>query len=344
MSAVLVRYNAMCRAIDAAHSVDEVVVIRDSAAAWAAAAKVAKNKLAEARAKSIRVRAELKAGELSAKIEKAAGPGRGKKIRHNAECLPKQAVLAKHGVSSEEASQWERLARLPKTDIEAALAADEPPSALAIVKKYGTKKKRASKESKREQSRQDNTAKLERLPPGAGLESLGSIFATILIDPPWDWGDEGDADQFGRARPDYKTWSLEELRGLLVGKLAMPDAHLYLWITNRSLPKGFDLIEHWGFRYITALTWAKPHFGMGNYFRGQTEHILFGVRGSLPLKRKDVGTIFNWPRGSMGHSSKPIEVYDLIESCSPGPYLEMFARGGRSGWHSWGEDGLRHAA
>ena len=76
---------------------------------------------------------------------------------------------------------------------------------------------------------------------------------------------------------------------------ANTDCHLYLWTTNRSLPKGFQLLEAWGFRYVTMLTWVKPHFGMGNYFRGQTEHVLFGVRGSLALKRKDQGTVFSAP-------------------------------------------------
>ena len=125
---------------------------------------------------------------------------------------------------------------------------------------------------------------------------------------------------------------------LPVDKLADDDCHIYLWITNRSLPKGFALLEKWGFRYITTLTWCKPSFGMGNYFRGSTEHVLFGVRGSQPLKRKNVGTWFSAPRGPLGHSSKPVEFYDLVESCSPGPSLEMFARGNRDGWVSWGAD------
>ncbi len=120
-------------------------------------------------------------------------------------------------------------------------------------------------------------------------------------------------------------------------KLAMDDCHLYMWITNRSLPKGFALLDEWGFRYVTAITWAKPSFGLGNYFRGQTEHILFGVRGSQPLRRKDVGTLFIAPRGTGGHSSKPREFYELVESCSPGPYLEMFSRSERADWTQWGE-------
>jgi N6-adenosine-specific RNA methylase IME4 len=79
---------------------------------------------------------------------------------------------------------------------------------------------------------------------------------------------------------------------------------------------------------------------MGNYFRGQTEQILFGVKGSLPLKRKDAPTYFMAPRGTGGHSSKPVEFYSFVESCSHSPYLEMFSRHQRDGWSSWGENGL----
>ena len=198
--------------------------------------------------------------------------------------------------------------------------------------------KRELKERAREERREENRAKIAAVPePQKALEKVQAKFATIVIDPPWDWGDEGDQDQLGRARPDYSTMSIQQLLELPVGDLADCDAHLYMWITNRSLPKGFALMERWGFRYITALTWVKPHFGMGNYFRGQTEHILFGVRGSQPLKRRDLGTAFHAARGPNGHSSKPPEFYDLIESASPGPYLEMFSRSDRPDWTMWGE-------
>lgn len=198
--------------------------------------------------------------------------------------------------------------------------------------------KREIKEEKREARREENRAKVAEAKAPEEIIKVGAKFATIVIDPPWDWGDEGDQDQLGRARPDYATMSIDELCKLPVVDLADDDCHIYLWITNRSLPKGFRLLEAWGFRYITALTWVKPHFGMGNYFRGQSEHILFGVKGSQPLKRKDVGTIFCAPRGPNGHSSKPIEFYELVESCSPGPYLEMFSRCAREGWKTWGEN------
>lgn len=194
---------------------------------------------------------------------------------------------------------------------------------------------RELKEREREERRQANRQKVAAVPE---LSTITGTFATIVIDPPWSHDDEGDRDQFGRARPDYATMTMEELLTLPVGQFA-DDAgcHAYVWTTNRSLPKGFTLLERWGFRYITTLTWAKPQPGLGNYYRGQTEHVLFGVRGSLALKRRDVGTVFHAPRGPGGHSSKPAEFYELVESCSPGPYLELFARRERPGWTVWGE-------
>ena len=199
--------------------------------------------------------------------------------------------------------------------------------------------KRELKEAAREARREENRQKIAAVPePEKATSVAAARYATIVIDPPWDWGDEGDQDQLGRARPDYSTISIDQLERLDVGVLADDDCHIYLWITNRSLPKGFRLLEAWGFRYITALTWVKPHFGMGNYFRGQTEHVLFGVKGSQPIKRKNVGTVFNADRGPAGHSSKPPAFLELVESCSPGPFLEMFSRSSRPGWVAWGEN------
>lgn len=199
--------------------------------------------------------------------------------------------------------------------------------------------KRELKEKAREARREENRKKIAAVPdPEHAAAVANAKFATIVIDPPWDWGDEGDQDQLGRARPDYSTMTIEQLENLDVGGLADDDCHIYLWITNRSLPKGFRLLEAWGFRYITAITWVKPYFGMGNYYRGQTEHVLFGVKGSQPLKRKDVGTAFFADRGEGGHSSKPGSFLELVESCSPGPFIEMFSRSNRHGWVTWGEN------
>jgi len=190
--------------------------------------------------------------------------------------------------------------------------------------------KRLVNEAKRQKERlsdKHSVKKVDPIPDGP--------FSAISIDPPWDWGDEGDADQLGRARPTYKTMPFPEIKSLPIISRACPDCHLYLWITNRSLPKGFELLDTWGFRFIALLTWGKPYFGMGNYFRGQTEHIMFGVKGSLALQRHDVGTLFQFKRGN-DHSSKPDEIFELLATCSPEPRLEMFARKEHEGWVPWG--------
>jgi len=241
----------------------------------------------------------------------------------------KRELAAVAGVSHDTIAKVKKIEQVATPEVKEQLRSGD-----TSINQVYTQIRREEKESTREARREENRQKVAETPV---IES-GAKFATIVIDPPWDWGDEGDADQLGRARPTYGTMKFDELLALPVGDMADLDCHLYLWITNRSLPKGFALMEQWGFRYVTCVTWCKPSFGMGNYFRGSTEHILFGVRGSQPLKRKDVGTWFEARRGPGGHSSKPVESYDLIESCSPGPYLEMFARSERGGWVSWGAD------
>jgi N6-adenosine-specific RNA methylase IME4 len=194
---------------------------------------------------------------------------------------------------------------------------------------------RLAKEKERERKRQRNRELVNETPNIE--EAANKTYTTLVVDPPWDFADEGDVDQFGRGTPTYATMSFDKILELPVASLAEPNAHLYLWITNRSLPKGFSLFERWGFRYVTCLTWCKPSIGMGNYFRGSTEQILFGVRGSLSLLRSDVGTWFTADR-SGGHSSKPEEFFQIVELCSPGPWLELFARKPRKGWVSWGAE------
>lgn len=129
---------------------------------------------------------------------------------------------------------------------------------------------------------------------------------------------------------------------------AEDDAHLYLWTTNTFIVEAHELARAWGFHPITVLTWVKTkHEGellrvsmkTGYYFRGATEHIIFGVRGSLRLQTKEgLPTAFLWPR--LGHSVKPDDFYDLVEKASPGPYLELFARRNRLGWDTWGNECL----
>ena len=230
----------------------------------------------------------------------------------------------------------------PKTYDRAVVVIETAPEELKAELREGnitinqaySQMKRAEKLAKREEARQQNAEKVQTL--SSPLEAQG-LFQTIVIDPAWDYSEEGDNDQFGRGRPDYCLMPIEEIEALPVDRISDKNCHLYIWVTNRSLPKSFRLMDKWGFRYVTCLTWIKPHYGVGNYFRGQTEHVLFGVKGSQPLKRHDVGTWFEAPRGER-HSAKPDEFYRLVESCSYAPYIDIFGRKEREGWSVWGEN------
>jgi N6-adenosine-specific RNA methylase IME4 len=166
-------------------------------------------------------------------------------------------------------------------------------------------------------------------PPKADTTTV--TYPTVVIDPPWRYDNVATR---GAAADHYPTMSLDELAALHIP--SADDSHLYLWVTAAFLRDGFNLLDAWGFTYKTILTWCKPSIGMGNYFRVNTEHVLFATRGRQPTLRNDVGTWFEAPRTK--HSAKPESFYDLVESCSPGPWLEMFARRRRFGWHTWGNE------
>jgi N6-adenosine-specific RNA methylase IME4 len=170
-------------------------------------------------------------------------------------------------------------------------------------------------------------------------------FATILADPPWRF-----QNSTGKVAPEHKrlnrygTMTLDDICGLPLAKIAAPTAHLYLWCPNALLPDGLRVMAEWGFTYKANVVWHKLRKdggsdgrGVGFYFRNVTEILLFGTRGknarTLQPGRKQVNYIGTRKRE---HSRKPDEQYDLIESCSPGPFLEMFARGARPNWTVWG--------
>jgi N6-adenosine-specific RNA methylase IME4 len=171
-------------------------------------------------------------------------------------------------------------------------------------------------------------------------------FGTILADPPWQF-----TNRTGKMAPEhnrlrrYPTMSLEEIVNLPVASLAAPQSHLYLWVPNALLREGLAVMEAWGFTYKTNLVWYKVRKdngpdgrGVGFYFRNVTEVLLFGTRGQLrtgPAGRRQVNIILSQKRE---HSRKPDEVYEVIEQCSPGPYLELFARHGRPDWTQWGNE------
>lgn len=306
---------------------------RDAVADWIDANQLGRRNLTPDQSRLLRGRRYNRAKKTHSQAGAIGGASSGQsdhRLAKTAESLAKQ-----HGVSEKTIRRDAKVAEFVE---QLKTTAPEKAKAISDGKKRIVEVVREVKEERREARREANRATIAAAPVATTAVEVGAKFASIVIDPPWDWGDEGDQDQLGRARPTYGTMPIDEIEKLPVATLADDDCHLYLWITNRSLPKGFRLLEAWGFRYVTCLTWCKPSIGMGNYFRGSTEQVLFAVKGSQPLKRKDVGTWFNAPRGPKGHSSKPGEFYDLVESCSPGPFLEMFARSGRKGWTAWGAE------
>lgn len=141
----------------------------------------------------------------------------------------------------------------------------------------------------------------------------------------------------------YSTMTLNEIGALNVGELAADNAHLYLWTTSGFLDAAFDVVKAWGFRYSTTLVWAKNPIGagLGGAHGIATEFVLFARRGVLPAIGHTRTNWWNWKRpyneqGKPRHSAKPPEFFDMVETVSPGPYLELFARDARPGWRSWG--------
>ena len=173
----------------------------------------------------------------------------------------------------------------------------------------------------------------------------GRKFTTILADPPWRF-----TNRTGKVAPEhrrlsrYETMTIADICALPVEGIAAPTAHLYLWTPNAMLPEALKVMEAWGFQYKGNIVWHKVRKdggsdgrGVGFYFRNVTEIILFGTRGknarTLSPGRSQVNMIETRKRE---HSRKPDEQYKIIETCSPGPYLELFARGERPGWTVWG--------
>lgn len=180
------------------------------------------------------------------------------------------------------------------------------------------------------------------------LEHLGEArFKTILADPPWQF-----QNRTGKMAPEhrrlnrYGTMKIDEILSLPIRAIAEDTAHLYLWVPNALLPEGLKVMEAWGFKYKSNVVWHKIRKdggpdgrGVGFYFRNVTELVLFGVRGknarTLAPGRRQVNFLATQKRE---HSRKPDEMYDIVESCSPGPYLELFARGTRPNWAVWGNE------
>ncbi len=178
------------------------------------------------------------------------------------------------------------------------------------------------------------------------ISKIHGLYSTVLADPPWRF-----ENRTGKMAPEhqrllrYPTMTLEEISEIPISQVAAANSHLYLWVPNALLAEGLEIMKRWGFTYKTNIVWYKIRKdggpdgrGVGFYFRNVTELILFGIRGqmrTLQPGRTQVNIISSQKRE---HSRKPDQIYNLVESCSPGPYLELFARFRREGWDQWGNE------
>ncbi len=193
----------------------------------------------------------------------------------------------------------------------------------------------------------DEEAVLDEIYASLTLDRLGGHpFGTVLADPPWRF-----LNRTGKVAPEhrrlsrYETMSWKEIADLPVADIMAKQSHCYLWVPNALLTEGLRVLEAWGFTYKTVMVWHKVRKdggsdgrGVGFYFRNVTEPVLFGVRGklrTLPPGRRQVNLLATQKRE---HSRKPDELYPIVEACSPGPFVELFARYPQPGWVGWGDE------
>ncbi len=174
-------------------------------------------------------------------------------------------------------------------------------------------------------------------------------YKTIVADPPWPYASRMSGalipgtNQFSvmKAAPmPYPTMDVDDICALPVRELAEDASHLYLWTTQTFLRESYRVLDAWGFKQGAILVWSKPPKGVCGTYVCSVEFCIFARRGNLQHLRRQIGTCYQWPRSE--HSAKPEAFIDMIESVSPGPYLELFARRNRLGWDTWGNESLCH--
>lgn len=181
---------------------------------------------------------------------------------------------------------------------------------------------------------------MERLP------GLKGTYSTILADPPWQF-----QNRTGKVAPEHKrlkrycTMTLPQIQAMPILDHAKEKSHLYLWVPNALLQEGLEVMKAWGFTYKSNIVWHKIRKdggpdgrGVGFYFRNVTELLLFGIRGKMRTLQPGRTQVNILKTRKQEHSRKPDEMYEIIEACSPGPYLELFAREKRNGWTQWGDE------
>ncbi len=321
----LIKYDAACKAIADAQSVDEAKDIADKSVALQAYAKQANNPEMERMAAEIRLRAKRRIGQISKKLETQE---RARTDLHpNDGTQTKTQTLKDAGISTSEAHRCEQLAQVDEdefdTYIEKCRKANKVASSDEIAK-------RVSKTVSRKQKIDAISARNAALP-------TGSQYNVIYADPPWQYRNVVSEDR--RLENHYPTMSLEDICAMPVADIAAPDALLFLWATITELPGALKVMEAWGFEYRSHAVWVKPSIGIGFWFRSQHELLLLGVRGKMPtpIEAARQSSVIHAPVGK--HSAKPQAVRDMIDqSYGELPRIELFAREPQAGWATWGNE------
>jgi N6-adenosine-specific RNA methylase IME4 len=341
----LTRYDAACRAIAKAKSVDEVTGIRNKAEAMRAYARQAKNRELEVDAAEIRVRAERRLGELIGAQKRTIGLANGgdaqrTRFHKGTESRP---TLAQAGIDKKLSSRAQRLAAVPESRFEGLLAEWRQ----RVQRENERVTANLLREGEIAQARKAYEGRTEAGGKVGDLHDLiaaGRKFPVIYVDPGWEFRVYSGKHKPRSAERRYDTLSLAEIKGLPVSALAADDSALFLWAVMPELPGALEVITAWGFTYTTVgFTWIKQNrggqglfTGMGYWTRANAELCLLATRGRPMRLAKDVHQVIVAPVAE--HSRKPKETARRIERLFVGPYLELFGRERRRGWIIWGDE------
>ena len=316
---MLVRYEAARKALAEAHRVDEVKDIRDKAEAMRMYGKQANDTELVNWAAEIKIRAERRAGEMLKSMDMANG---GQPYQATGRTIRPVETLSDIGISKDQSSRWQRIAKVPEADFERHIA--------EVKDKGGELTSAGVRKLVRIEQVKDIAAGVRKQ-----IDVPKGKFGVIYADPPWRY--DFSKAQSRQIENQYPTMGLDEICDLPVREFASPDCVLFLWTTSPKLGESFTVLEEWGFTYRSCAVWAKPQIGMGYYFRQQHELLLIATRGSpaSALETARVGSVYTESRGK--HSKKPDWFRDTIVNMYPHvPRIELFAREKHTGWQTWG--------
>ena len=321
----LVRYDAACKALAEAKTIDEAKEIRDQAVAMAAYARQAKNRELEADAIEIRMRATRRLDQMRVAQKESVGLNRGAAVPTRVDEKP---TLASQGIDKNLAHQARQLGSMSDEKFESVVA-DARDAVNRAVKSVINLDGKAEARSDKER---ELAANQKALPD----KKYGVIYA----DPEWRFEVYSRKTGMDRAADNhYPTSTTDDICARPVQDIAADDCALFLCATAPMLPDALRVMEAWGFKYKSHLIWRKPHVGTGYWFRNGHELLLVGTRGKIPAPAPGTqfDSIINAPTAE--HSEKPDRFYEIIEAYFPNlPKIELNARRGREGWDSWGNE------